>query len=93
VVRIGLFERTGAARTGILLAGGILLFGYGMLLNLAPLPIERVVGLYIATLFLVWQLVNFVTFRAVPSLPIVAGGVLIIVGGLLVTFWTVNTSS
>jgi hypothetical protein len=92
-VRIGLFERIGAARVGILVAGGILLFGYGTMLNLTPLPFERVVGLYIATLFLIWQLVSFVTFRSVPSLPILVGGTLIVVGGLLVTFWRVGAPS
>lgn len=88
VVRIGLFEKTGAVRVGVLAGGAALLFCYGVLLNLTPLPFERVVGLYIATLFLVWQVVTFVTFRKVPSVPVVVGGTLIVVGGLLVTFWS-----
>jgi len=33
------------------------------MLNLAPLPFERVVGLYIATLFCIWQVVTFVSFQ------------------------------
>ena len=57
----------------------MLLFLYGVMLNLAPLPFERVVGLYIATLFVVWQIVSFFTFRSVPSFPILAGGALIVV--------------
>ena len=57
------------------------------MLNLAPLPFERVVGLYIATLFCVWQVVTFVTFRTLPSPPILAGGTLIVAGGLVVSFW------
>jgi hypothetical protein len=88
VVRIGLFEKTGAVRVGVLAAGAALLFGYGVLLNLTPLPFERVVGLYIATLFLVWQVVAFFTFRTIPSAPVAIGGMLIVVGGLLVTFWS-----
>ena len=87
-VRIGLFSKGGATRIGFLLAGGLLLFGYGLMLNLAPLPFERIVGLYIAMLFCVWQIVTFVTFRTTPSLPVVVGGALIVAGGLLVTFWT-----
>ena len=59
-----------------------------VMLNLAPLPFERVVGLYIATLFLAWQVVSFLTFRSVPSFTIVAGGALMVAGGLLVSFWT-----
>ncbi len=50
-VRIGLYDRGGAARVATLAGGGVLLFLYGLFLNLAPLPFERVVGLYITTLF------------------------------------------
>ena len=90
VVRIGLFEKTGAIRVGVLAVGAALLFGYGVAVNLTKLPFERVVGLYIATLFLVWQLVSFFAFRSIPRYPIVLGGTLIVLGGLLVTFWTVQ---
>jgi small multidrug resistance family-3 protein len=86
-VRIGLYNRSGASQIAVLLGGGVLLFGYGVMLNLAPLPFERVVGLYIATLICTWQVVTFVTFRTVPSLPILVGGTLIVAGGLIVTFW------
>ena len=87
LIRVGLFERIGAARVAVLAIGAALLFGYGVMLNLAPLPFERVVGLYIATLFLVWQIISFLTFRSVPSFPVMAGGALIVAGGLLVFFW------
>ncbi|HEY2445467.1 MAG TPA: hypothetical protein VGI20_06995 [Rhizomicrobium sp.] len=86
-VRIGLFNQTGMGRGAVIAGGGVLLLGYGTMLNLAPLPFERVVGLYIATLFTVWQAVTFVTFRTTPSVPVLAGGALIIAGGLIVTFW------
>ena len=86
-IRIGLFNRSGAAQAATLLGGGLLLFGYGTLLNFAPVPFERVVGLYIATLFCVWQVVSFVTFRSLPGAPIMVGGLLIVAGGLVVTFW------
>jgi hypothetical protein len=86
-VRIGLFNRSGVAQIATLLGGGILLFGYGTMLNFAPVPFERVVGLYIATLFCVWQVVSFATFRTIPSVPVFVGGALIVAGGLVVTFW------
>lgn len=86
-VRTGLFNRAGPARIGLLLAGAVLLFGYGVMLNLAPQPFERVVGLYIATLFVVWQAISFIAFRSIPSLPILIGGALIVLGGLIVSFW------
>jgi len=57
------------------------------MLNLAPLPFSRVVGLYIATLFLVWQGVAFATFRTVPTAPVIVGGALIVAGGVVVSLW------
>lgn len=87
VVRLGLFRYAGTARVGVLALGAAMLFGYGVSLNLAPLEFGRVVGLYIATLFVVWQLVNLVTFGTLPTMPVALGGALIVTGGLIVTFW------
>jgi small multidrug resistance family-3 protein len=87
IVRIGLGQPGLTPRILLFLAGAILLFGYGLFLNLAPTEFGKVVGLYIATLFVVWQIVNFVAFRSVPTLPILLGGALIIAGGSIVTFW------
>ncbi len=87
VVRMGLGAQALLPRALLFGGGAALLFGYGLSLNLAPLEFSRVVGLYIATLFVVWQIVNFIFFRSVPTLPIVLGGVLIVAGGCIVTFW------
>lgn len=90
VVRMALYDHAGALRIGLFLGGACLLFGYGLCLNLAPLEFGQVVGLYIATLFVVWQVVNFVFFRSVPTLPIVVGGALVIAGGMIITFWRIE---
>ena len=74
VVRTALYNHVGLARLGLFLAGAALLFGYGTFLNLAPLEFGQVVGLYLATLFVVWQVINFVAFRALPTLPSLFGG-------------------
>jgi hypothetical protein len=87
IIRKSLFEHAGAARVGLLFLGMILLLGYGIFLNLAPVEFGRVVGLYIATLFIVWQIISYISFRTLPTLPVVIGGSLIVTGGLLVTFW------
>ncbi len=87
VVRMAIYNHTGIIRLGLFLAGAALLFGYGSFLNMAPLDFGRVVGLYIATLFVVWQVINFIVFRSAPSLAIWAGGALIIAGGAVVTYW------
>lgn len=88
-VRIALQNHAGitAIRVGLFTFGALLLFGYGTFLNLAPLEFREVVGLYIATLFITWQVINFAFFRTLPTPPIIAGGSLIVAGGALVSFW------
>jgi len=87
VVRMAIYNHVGAFRIALFLAGAALLLGYGTLLNLAPLEFGRVVGLYIATLFVVWQVINLIVFRTLPTLPILVGGGLVIAGGAITTFW------
>ena len=87
IVRTAIYNHAGPARLGLFLAGAALLLGYGTFLNLAPLEFGQVVGLYLATLFVVWQVINFVAFRALPTLPIILGGSLVIAGGTIITFW------
>ena len=88
-VRIALRDYAGltAIRVGLFAVGAALVFAYASFLNLAPLEFRDVVGLYVATLFIVWQLVNFAFFRTLPTLSTITGGTLIVAGGLLVSFW------
>ena len=87
IIRKSLFEHAGLARIGLFLAGAALLAGYGTCLNLAPLEFGKVVGLYIATLFVVWQVISFLAFRTLPTVPVMLGGLMIVCGGLIVSFW------
>lgn len=87
VVRLAIYDHAGLVRVALLLAGAGLLLGYGSSLNVAPVPFGRIVGLYIATLFVVWQIISFLVFRTLPQLPVYLGGALVIAGGLIITFW------
>jgi small multidrug resistance family-3 protein len=87
VVRMAIYNHVGAIRIALFLGGAALLFGYGSFLNLAPIEFGRVVGLYIATLFVVWQVINFIAFRSLPTMPIWVGGGMVIAGGAIITFW------
>ena len=87
IIRHSIYGQTGPMRIALMLAGSILLFGYGFALNLAPVEFGKIVGLYIATLFVVWQVINYFAFHTPPSLPIVVGGALVVIGGLIITFW------
>jgi small multidrug resistance family-3 protein len=87
IVRMAIYKYSGSIRIGLMLTGGGLLFLYGFSLNLAPVEFSKVVGLYIATLFVVWQVINFIAFRTLPSVPTLVGGIFVIAGGLIINFW------
>lgn len=85
VVRIALNHPSVSTRIGFFLLGAVLLTLYGTSLNLAPVDFARVTGLYVATLFVVFQIANYIFFRTVPTPAVFLGGVLIVAGGLVVS--------
>jgi hypothetical protein len=87
IVRMAIYNHVGPIRIALFLAGAALLLGYASFLNLSPLDFRHVVGLYIATLFVVWQVINVIVFRSFPTMPILVGGALVIVGGAIISFW------
>jgi hypothetical protein len=78
---------TGFVRLACFLIGAVLLLSYASVLNTAPVGFPRIVGLYIATLFVIWQIISYLAFKAVPATPVLFGGALIIAGGLIITLW------
>ncbi len=87
MVRLGLRQESLPLRAPLFLAGAVLLFGYGVFVNLPAVEFGRIAGLYIATLFVVWQVVNLAVFGALPPPRVLVGGALIVIGGCVVTFW------
>lgn len=87
VVRIALHHPPQPVRIALFLLGALLLFGYGTSLNLAPVEFATVTGMYVATLFVVFQLTNYVFFKQPPSPGVLTGGALIVAGGIVVSVW------
>lgn len=87
IVRMALHHQSLWARIGLFLIGYILLALYGTSLNLAPIEFAAVTGIYVATLFVVFQIVNFVFFGVHPTPAVLVGGALIVIGGLTVALW------
>lgn len=87
IIRVGLRSHPIPLRAALMLAGTVVLYGYGLTLNLAPLDWGRLIGAYVATFFVVGQIINLVAFHTAPSLPIVVGGLLIVAGGAIITAW------
>jgi small multidrug resistance family-3 protein len=87
IVRIALHHPSAHARIVLFVLGGGLLTLYGTSLNLAPVEFAAVTGMYIATLFIVFQITNYIFFRTVPVPAVLVGGTLIVTGGLIVSLW------
>lgn len=87
VVRVSLTHPSPGVRAGLWLLGMLLLGLYGTSLNLAPVEFATVTGIYVATLFVVFQITNYVFFRVLPTPGVFAGGLLIVAGGSVVALW------
>ena len=68
---------------GYLLGAG-LLSTYGLMVNQPALGFGRLLGLYIAVFFVVSQALAWLFFGERPSFGLIAGGSLIVAGGLII---------
>lgn len=83
----GLYKTTGTERGLWLLAGTAILASYGFFVNLPQWDFGKLLGVYVALFFVIAQIVAKVRFQQSPTTPILAGGALIVAGGLVITFW------
>lgn len=87
VMRIALQWRYALpGRIALFALGSILLALYGLLLNLAPVEFATVTGVYLASLFIAFQTVNYLFFRHVPSPGVLVGGAFIVTGAAIIYF-------
>ena len=71
-------------RIGVFAAGGIVLFGYGLLVNAPPWDFGKLLGLYVVFFFVIAQVISWAVFKQAPSLHVWVGGALIIAGGAVI---------
>src|SRR5690349_2453973 len=80
-IRYGLVR----AVTGATVAGAIALVAYGFVVNTnRVVEFNRLMGVYIAVFYLVSQTIGVALFGERPTLSALAGGALIVTGGLLI---------
>ena len=65
-------------------AGGALLFVYGWTVNRPPWDFGELLGLYLVFFFLAAQAISYFLLREPLRGPVVAGGLLIMSGGLVI---------
>jgi len=87
LARSGLHAASPVVKIVFLLLAAIVLFTYGVTVNLPPWDFGKLLGIYVALFFVIAQAINFFAFGQKPGLSIICGGALIIAGGMLITFW------
>jgi small multidrug resistance family-3 protein len=83
IVRSGL-HASGTARTLWFLAGAVVLFAYGRVVNSPPWDFGKLLGIYVVFFFLVAQVINWIFFKQQPSVAVLLGGALILSGGAVI---------
>jgi len=83
----GLYQATGAMRGVWFLVGAAVLASYGFFVNLPQWDFGKLLGVYVVLFFVIAQIVAKLRFHQSPGLPIYVGGVLIVAGGAVITFW------
>jgi hypothetical protein len=74
-------------RIALFALASVLLTCYGLFLNLAPVEFATVTGIYLASLFIAFQIVNYLFFRHIPSAGVLLGGSFILAGAAIIYFW------
>ena len=86
-VRAGLHGSGRATRAGLLVAGAVVLFSYGVAVNAPAWDFGKLLGVYVTLFFVVAQVVNFVVFHVRPDVPTLVGGAFVVIGGVIMTVW------
>src|SRR5215470_4876902 len=87
VMRIALHYHVMPGRIVLFGAATVLLALYGAFLNLAPVEFATATGIYLASLFVAFQVVNYLFFRHTPSPGVLLGGTFIVAGAAMIYFW------
>ncbi len=83
----GLYRYAGVGRYVSFAAGAITLALYGLVVNTPPWEFGKLLGMYVVLFFLFVQILAKVRFNQAPTPPILLGGSLIVIGGLIISFW------
>ena len=87
LMRIALHYHVMPSRLFLFASATILLAMYGASLNLAPVEFAEATGIYIASLFIVFQAVNYLFFHQKPTPGILVGGIFIVTGAIIISVW------
>ena len=86
VVRLGLHAPSAISRIALFGMGGLILFGYGYVVNAPSWDFGRLLGVYIVFFFVIAQIISWIVFHQRPTMPVLIGGVLIVAGGIVISY-------
>ena len=84
LVRLGMQASAAWTRASLLIAGGLVLFAYGCLVNAAPWDFGRLLGVYVVFFFLVAQAIAWLAFGHTPPRAVWLGGAFVVLGGAII---------
>ena len=85
--QVSFYRSSGLGRVLAFAAGAVVLASYGAVVNVPRWDFVKLLGVYVVLFFLVAQVLARIRFGQSPTLPIYAGGALIVSGGLVIAFW------
>jgi len=84
LMRMGLHYHHMPARVLLITSATVLLALYGTFLNLAPVEFATATGIYLASLCIAFQVVNYLFFKHVPTAGEMVGGAFIVTGAAII---------
>jgi small multidrug resistance family-3 protein len=81
------YRSSGLGRIVAFAAGVAVLAAYGSVVNIPRWDFGKLLGVYVALFFVMAQIVAKVRFGQTPTVPVYAGGSLIVAGGMVIAFW------
>jgi drug/metabolite transporter (DMT)-like permease len=86
IVRVGLRTNTAWHCYAMFTAAAVVLFTYGLTVNAPPWDFGKLLGLYVVFFFVIAQLISWLFFKQTPSPMVLIGGLLIVAGGVIISF-------
>ena len=80
-----LYRASGVSRVLAFVGGAASLAAYGLVVNAPRWEFGKLLGVYVVLFFLLAQIVARLKFGQTPTLPILIGGALICLGGLIIS--------
>lgn len=85
LVRSGLRAAAIPTKLFFFLAGAVVLFSYGYVVNTPSWDFGKLIGVYIVFFFIIAQLISWLVFQQPPGRTLLVGGAFIVAGGAIIS--------